>query len=409
LEITRKNIRHVISRTDVIRKLHYIQGGNGLAAIVEHSSLHPEVINYTYTDYQGNLLAVAMSDGWVRERYAYDPWGKRRDPDNWTLPDTRASFLFSRGYTLHEHLDDFKLINMNGRVYDPLLGQFLSPDPHIQAPGDWQNYNRYAYAFNNPLIYTDPDGEIIVPILSILAFTYAGGVMSNFHHAANTGGNPFNPGDWNWSSPGTYIGLASGFMTGLKLAEPGLLEHLNARSQKRNIKRWRDNIFNQGDLEANTGGWTLDGRTGRVGRYTPDPNIGGNEQHYIFSGYSRGSSFVAANTYVIDVVNPFDVLQLRFSSNAVKTMSALIIPIVGITAYIMEPPGLPSGAPGSGAKVHQGVYELVRHWRDDFHGGRYALHNPDILGARGIVVHDGAYPRHTRGCPIPSYDWEGWK
>jgi len=50
---------------------------------------------------------------------------------------------------------------MNGRVYDPLTAQFFSPDPYVQAPGNWLNYNRYSYCLNNPLIYTDPDGEIV--------------------------------------------------------------------------------------------------------------------------------------------------------------------------------------------------------------------------------------------------------
>ena len=47
---------------------------------------------------------------------------------------------------------------MNGRVYDPKLGRFLSADPFVQAPANTQSYNRYAYVLNNPLSYTDPDG-----------------------------------------------------------------------------------------------------------------------------------------------------------------------------------------------------------------------------------------------------------
>jgi hypothetical protein len=47
---------------------------------------------------------------------------------------------------------------MNGRMYDPLLGRMLSPDPELQAPGDLQDYNRYSYVLNNPLRYTDPTG-----------------------------------------------------------------------------------------------------------------------------------------------------------------------------------------------------------------------------------------------------------
>jgi len=50
------------------------------------------------------------------------------------------------------------LIHMNGRVYDPTLGRFLSPDPFIQAPEFSQSLNRYSYVLNNPLSLTDPSG-----------------------------------------------------------------------------------------------------------------------------------------------------------------------------------------------------------------------------------------------------------
>ncbi|MDR2473507.1 MAG: RHS repeat-associated core domain-containing protein, partial [Tannerella sp.] len=74
-------------------------------------------------------------------------------------PGTEPELLLGRGYTGHEHLTQFGLINMNARLYDPALGRFLSPDPYVQNPFDGQSYNRYAYALNNPLIYTDPSGE----------------------------------------------------------------------------------------------------------------------------------------------------------------------------------------------------------------------------------------------------------
>ena len=47
---------------------------------------------------------------------------------------------------------------MNGRLYDPAVGRFLSVDPYVQNPGSTQSYNRYSYCLNNPLKYTDPSG-----------------------------------------------------------------------------------------------------------------------------------------------------------------------------------------------------------------------------------------------------------
>ena len=49
---------------------------------------------------------------------------------------------------------------MNGRVYSPKLGRMLSPDPLTQAPENGQNYDRYSYAFNNPLKFADPSGFV---------------------------------------------------------------------------------------------------------------------------------------------------------------------------------------------------------------------------------------------------------
>ena len=113
---------------------------------------------FTDTDNQGSLIALTYDSGAVVEKYAYDPWGARRDPANWQLKDTRTSFITNRGYTGHEHMDAFGIINLNGRVYDPLTAMFFSPDPFIQEPGNWLNYNRYGYCMNNPTGYIDPSG-----------------------------------------------------------------------------------------------------------------------------------------------------------------------------------------------------------------------------------------------------------
>ena len=132
----------------------YLSGG---AIYIVHNDLIG-MFYYGYYDYLGSLIALTNEAGTVVERYAYDPWGKRRNPDDWTQADNRDSRLVNRGYTGHEHIDQFGIINMNGRVYDPLTASFFSPDPYVQAPDNWLNYNRYSYCMGNPFRYTDPSG-----------------------------------------------------------------------------------------------------------------------------------------------------------------------------------------------------------------------------------------------------------
>ena len=112
-------------------------------------------------DYLGSITHIATADGILVAEYSYDPWGRLRNPQTQTVyyPGMEPELLLGRGFTGHEHLRDFCLINMNARLYDPLLGRFLSPDPYVQAPDFTQNFNRYSYALNNPLRYTDESGE----------------------------------------------------------------------------------------------------------------------------------------------------------------------------------------------------------------------------------------------------------
>jgi RHS repeat-associated protein len=55
-------------------------------------------------------------------------------------------------------VNDFEVIHMGGRTYNPVLGRFMQADPFIQAPGNLQSFNRYSYVLNNPMSYTDPSG-----------------------------------------------------------------------------------------------------------------------------------------------------------------------------------------------------------------------------------------------------------
>ena len=152
----------------------------------------------------GNYQAITDEQGTLKEELSFDPWDRRRNPTNWTFNDVPDNYLFDRGYTGHEHLDEFVLINMNGRVYDPVIGKFLSPDPLVQLPDYSQNYNRYTYAFNNPLKYVDPSGYSSNTYLKYMMnnydnFNYRGSYYSfdsetnSFH---NSRGNVLNNGGY---------------------------------------------------------------------------------------------------------------------------------------------------------------------------------------------------------------------
>jgi len=105
---------------------------------------------------------------------------------------------------------------MNGRMYDPLVGRFLSPDPYVQVLDFSQSFNRYSYCLNNPLIYTDPDGEFFFAAVGIGIYLNAAcwgavlyGGMYTLNAAVSPGGLSQN---WNsndfWRTVG--IGAASG-------------------------------------------------------------------------------------------------------------------------------------------------------------------------------------------------------
>jgi RHS repeat-associated protein len=159
----------------------YIQTPEGLQAAYKRerqnnfgSGIIPQWygdIYYFGTDHAGSITSVVSESGYVLEHYNYDAWGNRRVMDsiqnyypkyNPTEVDMMYMVLyepmFDRGYIGEEHIDIFGLMNLNARLYDPILGRFLSPDPYVQSPDNLQNFNRYSYGLNNPLKYKDPSG-----------------------------------------------------------------------------------------------------------------------------------------------------------------------------------------------------------------------------------------------------------
>ncbi|MCL4721757.1 MAG: hypothetical protein KJ041_07345, partial [Gammaproteobacteria bacterium] len=118
---------------------------------------------FLHRDHQGSVTTLSRMVGMGAQNpvQRFDAFGKRRNAD-WTADpaDARAgdTHYTERGYTGHEHLDAVRLIHMNGRVQDPLLGTLLSPDPLLGNLLNPQTLNRYSYVANNPLSRVDPSG-----------------------------------------------------------------------------------------------------------------------------------------------------------------------------------------------------------------------------------------------------------
>jgi RHS repeat-associated protein len=142
-----------------VRDIHYIEGPSGTIAIVVKEN---DVWNYyyTFTDPLGSILYVYNENGTINTRQSFDAWGRYRSATNWnsyTTPNYPRTWLY-RGYTGHEMLPAFNLVNMNGRLYDPLSARMLSADPIINSIYSTQAYNRFSYVWNNPLKFVDPMG-----------------------------------------------------------------------------------------------------------------------------------------------------------------------------------------------------------------------------------------------------------
>jgi RHS repeat-associated protein len=117
-----------------------------------------EKTRYIHTDHLGSTDVITDENGQIKGRMSFAAFGNRRHAD-WDNPTSvLAGIETHHGFTGHEHLDEVGIIHMNGRLYDPQLGRFLSPDVQVQYPDQTQSFNRYTYVNNNPLSYTDPSG-----------------------------------------------------------------------------------------------------------------------------------------------------------------------------------------------------------------------------------------------------------
>jgi RHS repeat-associated protein len=108
-------------------------------------------LRYYHKDHLGSTAAVTDQGGNTLATMAYLPYGGKRG----AADISQTSFK----YTDQELDAETGLYNYDARLYDPVVGRFISADSILPKWYDPQSLNRYAYARNNPILYSDPSGH----------------------------------------------------------------------------------------------------------------------------------------------------------------------------------------------------------------------------------------------------------
>ena len=188
---------------DTVREFYY--PGHGIIVMKQGGTF---TVCVAATDALGSILRLFDQQGNTLYSAYYDAWGVAAVDSN--------KIAFHRGYSGHEMLPEYGLINMNGRLYDPQIGRFLSPDNYVQLPDLSQSFNRYSYCLNNPLKYTDPDGNIFFSILSAFFAPNLMPLAMNMDYAWISGGFKADMEGKSFIS-GAFKGVVSSSIDGLSL------------------------------------------------------------------------------------------------------------------------------------------------------------------------------------------------
>lgn len=111
------------------------------------------VFFYHHQDHLSGANVLTDRVGTLAQRYEYKAFGGARYTANAT------AFAMSNRFTDHVADDDTGLYYMRSRYYDPEIGRFLTADTEVAQGENPQGLNRYSYALNNPMKYTDPTGH----------------------------------------------------------------------------------------------------------------------------------------------------------------------------------------------------------------------------------------------------------
>ena len=134
----------------------YLGGDAYTAPVIKQNNQY----RYLHRDYLGSILAITDDLGIVLEKRHFGAWGLVEYFEKNGKEADFTETILTRGFTGHEHFEEVDAIHMNGRMYNPRLHRFVSPDNFIQDPYNTMSYDRQGYVWNNPLMAKDPTGEL---------------------------------------------------------------------------------------------------------------------------------------------------------------------------------------------------------------------------------------------------------
>jgi RHS repeat-associated protein len=174
---------------------HYIPAGNN-TIVYTRSSTGTNSTYYLTKDHLGSSAVITDQNGTslVKEKFSAMGFNENSAPEQALIAGVSR-----HGFSGHEGLATFFWVNMDGRVYVPNGGMFISADPYVPDPTDTQSFNRYGYASNNPLSRVDPtgfdDNDTVVVNGFVDGVQYLGegvegifSAVSNFLHSLFGGG-----------------------------------------------------------------------------------------------------------------------------------------------------------------------------------------------------------------------------
>ncbi|WP_144551291.1 DNRLRE domain-containing protein [Peribacillus simplex] len=214
------------------------QSGAVLASYVYDNGNRPLTMTKagkTYTFHanaHGDITSVTDDAGTVVASFEYDAWGNHLKESG-----TFASQVPFR-YAGYRYDPETKYYYLQQRYYNAEIGRFLTLDPILGDKDNPITQNGYNYADNNPVMFTDPDGQYAHLIIGAGIVAYRGYKLYKGYKKARKVYGGYKKIKKIQKGPGTYV---IKFKSGKKYIGKGNMNRARA-SARAKARRYNDRV-----------------------------------------------------------------------------------------------------------------------------------------------------------------------